>query len=93
MLSLACEYRVMVNAFTIGFNETQLGIIAPSWCQASMRNALSNRDTELALTNGKMFTTDEALKVRYDHILMIFLVFKIHEFECKHYLITGRISR
>lgn len=54
----------MCPNYTIGFNETQLGLIPPSWCQASMRNAMSIRDTEMALTLGKMFTTDEALRVR-----------------------------
>lgn len=28
-----------------------------------MRNVISNRETELALTTGRMFTTDEALKI------------------------------
>jgi len=28
-----------------------------------MRNVISNRDTELALTTGRLFTTDEALKI------------------------------
>lgn len=37
--------------------------MAPSWFQASMRNVMSIRDTERALTLGTMFTTDEALKV------------------------------
>uniref|UniRef100_A0A336MF19 Enoyl-CoA delta isomerase 1, mitochondrial n=1 Tax=Culicoides sonorensis TaxID=179676 RepID=A0A336MF19_CULSO len=62
LLSLCCEYRVMLNNFTIGLNETRLGIIAPTWFQASMLNVLSRRETELALTLGKMFTTDEAFK-------------------------------
>jgi len=28
-----------------------------------MRNVISNRHTELALTTGRLFTTDEALKI------------------------------
>jgi enoyl-CoA hydratase/carnithine racemase len=28
-----------------------------------MRNVISNRQTELALTTGRLFTTDEALKI------------------------------
>lgn len=32
LLALSCEYRVMVGPkFTIGLNETQLGIVAPPW--------------------------------------------------------------
>lgn len=64
LLALSCEYRVMVGPkYTIGLNETQLGLVAPKWFQDSMRNVISNRQTELALTTGHMFTTDEALKI------------------------------
>lgn len=63
LLSLCCEYRVMCQNYTIGLNETRLGIVAPTWFMASMRNAISRRDAELALTLGTLFTTDEALKV------------------------------
>lgn len=63
LLSLCCEYRIMLPKFTIGLNETQLGIVAPTWFQGPMRNTIGDRKAELALTLGKMFTTDEALKV------------------------------
>lgn len=63
MLALSCEYRVMCPNFTIGLNETRLGIVAPAWFQASMRNVMSVRDTEKALTLGTLFNTDEALNV------------------------------
>lgn len=63
LLAISCEYRVMLPKFTIGLNETQLGIVAPLWFQSAMRNTISLRQAELALTRGKMFTTDEALKI------------------------------
>lgn len=63
LLALCCEYRVMCPDFTIGLNETKLGIVAPKWFQASMRNVIPTRIAESALTLGKMFTTDEALKI------------------------------
>lgn len=53
----------MCPNLTIGLNETRLGIVAPRWFQSSMRNVISVRQTEKALTLGTMFTTDEALKV------------------------------
>lgn len=53
----------MMNNFTIGLNETQLGIVAPPWFVASMKNVIGTRQTELALTTGNLFTTEEALKV------------------------------
>lgn len=53
----------MLPKFTIGLNETQLGIVAPAWFQAPMRNTIGERQAEVALTTGRMFTTDEALKI------------------------------
>lgn len=63
LLAMSCEYRVMVNKFTIGLNETQLGIAAPPWFIKAMLNTISRRDTELSLTTGRLFKTDEALKI------------------------------
>lgn len=60
---MSTEYRIMLNNFTIGLNETQLGIVAPSWFAATMRNTIGTRQTELALTTGRLFKTEEALKV------------------------------
>lgn len=62
LLALSCEYRVMVGPkFTIGLNETQLGIVAPPWFMICMKDAVGLRKTELALTAGKMYSTQEAL--------------------------------
>ncbi|XP_063702382.1 enoyl-CoA delta isomerase 1, mitochondrial-like [Culicoides brevitarsis] len=62
LLAMCCEYRVMLPKFTIGLNETRLGIVAPTWFQATMLNVLSRKEAERALTLGTMFTTEEALK-------------------------------
>lgn len=53
----------MLPKFTIGLNETQLGIVAPTWFMASMKNTISSREAEKALTLGTLFPTDEALRV------------------------------
>jgi 3,2-trans-enoyl-CoA isomerase len=39
LLALSCEYRVMLPNFTIGLNETKLGIVAPSWFMARFNNS------------------------------------------------------
>lgn len=62
-LALSCEYRVMLPKYTIGLNETQLGIVAPTWFMDSMRNVISSREAERALTLGKLFKTDEAFRI------------------------------
>lgn len=62
-MSLSCEYRVMVNNCVIGLNETQLGIVAPTWFMDSMKNVIGARKTEMALTLGTLFKTDQALQI------------------------------
>lgn len=53
----------MLPKFTIGLNETQLGIVAPLWFQATMKNTIPIRQAELALTQGRMFTAEQALNI------------------------------
>ena len=53
----------MVPKFNIGLNETQLGIVAPSWFMATMKNTITARQAEMALTLGTLFTTEEALRI------------------------------
>lgn len=62
-LAMSCEYRVMCPKYNIGLNETQLGIVAPAWFMATMRNCISPREAEKALTLGTLFKTDEALRI------------------------------
>lgn len=62
-MAMCCEYRVMLPKFTIGLNETQLGIVAPTWFMATMKNTISLRESEKALTLGTLFPTEEALRI------------------------------
>uniref|UniRef100_A0A8D8RJU9 Enoyl-CoA delta isomerase 1, mitochondrial n=1 Tax=Cacopsylla melanoneura TaxID=428564 RepID=A0A8D8RJU9_9HEMI len=63
-LAMSCEYRIMLGPkYTIGLNETKMGIIAPFWFVDTMVDTLGPRQAELALTSGKLFTSSEALKV------------------------------
>lgn len=63
LLACSTEYRIMYSNCTIGLNETKLGIVAPFWFIDSFQNVIGFRQSELALTAGYMFKTDEALKV------------------------------
>lgn len=64
LLAMSCDYRAMVGGkFNIGLNETQLGIVAPFWFKDTMLNTVGHRHTELALTLGKLYSVDEALKI------------------------------
>lgn len=62
-LAISCEYRVMLPKYTIGLNETQLGIVAPPWFMSTLRDIISPRNAEMALTLGTLFKTDEALRI------------------------------
>lgn len=63
LLAVSCEYRVMLPKYSIGLNETQIGIVAPTWFMGTLRNTIAPRTAELALTLGTLFTTEEALKI------------------------------
>lgn len=60
LVSLSCDYRIMAPNYTIGLNETQLGIVAPFWFSDTLINTVGFRQAERALQLGYMFTTDEA---------------------------------
>ncbi|KAL0101040.1 hypothetical protein PUN28_018713 [Cardiocondyla obscurior] len=64
MLAISTEYRVMVEGkYTIGLNETQLGIIAPKWFRDMYISVLGYRQAELALLRGLQFNPEKALQL------------------------------
>ncbi|KAJ1097585.1 hypothetical protein NDU88_002703 [Pleurodeles waltl] len=65
LMALVCDYRVMADdpKFSIGLNETKLGIVAPFWFKDTMTNTIGNRETEKALQLGYMYSPADALKV------------------------------
>uniref|UniRef100_A0A1Y1KAN5 Enoyl-CoA delta isomerase 1, mitochondrial n=1 Tax=Photinus pyralis TaxID=7054 RepID=A0A1Y1KAN5_PHOPY len=63
VLSLCCEYRIMVQNFQIGLNVVKLGYSTPLSIVQLMVNTIGHRNAELALTSGRLFTTNEALRV------------------------------
>ncbi|XP_078519245.1 enoyl-CoA delta isomerase 1, mitochondrial [Lissotriton helveticus] len=65
LMAMACDYRIMADdpKFSIGLNETKLGIVAPFWFKDTMTNTIGNRETEKALQLGYMYSPEDALKV------------------------------
>ncbi|CAG9797388.1 unnamed protein product [Chironomus riparius] len=59
----ACEYRVILPNCKIGMNETQLGIAIPKTAILTMKNIISAREVEKAVTFGYVYPSEEALKV------------------------------
>ncbi|XP_052069800.1 enoyl-CoA delta isomerase 1, mitochondrial-like isoform X1 [Mytilus californianus] len=62
LISISCDYRIMAPNYTIGLNETLLGIVAPFWFKDAMCNTVGHREAEIALALGKLYSTDEALQ-------------------------------
>ena len=62
LLALTCDYRVMVDdaRFTIGLNETALGIVAPPWFAATMSNTVGHRHAERHLQLGTLMPPADA---------------------------------
>ncbi|CAL8270489.1 unnamed protein product [Lota lota] len=65
LVSIACDYRIMADdpRYSIGLNETLLGIVAPYWFKDTMANTVGHRTTELALGLGLLYSAPEALKI------------------------------
>ena len=61
--ALSCDYRIMLPNYTIGVNETAVGIVPPKFVMETVKNVIPSRHAELALTVGTLFTTEEALKI------------------------------
>ncbi|XP_068193955.1 enoyl-CoA delta isomerase 1, mitochondrial isoform X2 [Antennarius striatus] len=65
LMSIACDYRIMADnpRYSIGLNETLLGIVAPFWFKDTMVNTIGHRQTEMALELGNLYSSSEALKI------------------------------
>ncbi|XP_004071905.1 enoyl-CoA delta isomerase 1, mitochondrial [Oryzias latipes] len=65
LMALTCDYRIMADQprYTIGLNETLLGIVAPFWFKDTMANTVGHRTTEMALQLGLLYDPSEALNV------------------------------
>lgn len=65
LLSMTCDYRIMADnpRYSIGLNETKLGIVAPFWFKDTMVNTVGHRTTEMALQLGLLYSPAEALKI------------------------------
>eukprot|EP00729_Bicosta_minor_P010169 gene10169-31215_t len=68
LLGIASDYRVMSQGtagkeFTIGLNETKLGIVAPFWFCDTFKLILGDRQADFMLQTGALVTADEAISV------------------------------
>ena len=70
LLSVACDWRIMSTGdpakgrpFTIGLNETRLGIVAPPWLIKAFQYAVGTRRADIMLQTGALVTAERAAEV------------------------------
>jgi Delta3-Delta2-enoyl-CoA isomerase len=72
MLAMATDYRIIQqpsstssrsNSVTIGLNEAKFGIVAPPWMADLMVHTLGQRQAELSLMLGTLYSPTEALAI------------------------------
>ncbi|XP_036053668.1 enoyl-CoA delta isomerase 1, mitochondrial [Onychomys torridus] len=65
LVALTCDYRIMADnpKYTIGLNESLLGIVAPFWLKDNFVSTIGHRAAERALQLGMLFPPAEALKL------------------------------
>ena len=64
VLALCCDYRVMAaGPFTIGLNETQVGLVAPEGVQHLLRRTVGGYRAERLLVAGELVDAERALAI------------------------------
>ena len=62
VLALCCDYRIMASGpFSIGLNETQVGLIAPEGVQQLLRRVVGPHRAERLLVSGTLVPAEAAL--------------------------------
>ncbi|XP_029432146.1 enoyl-CoA delta isomerase 1, mitochondrial isoform X3 [Rhinatrema bivittatum] len=65
LMAMSCDYRIMADnkKYSIGLNETQLGIVAPFWFKDVMLEVVGHRVAERSLQLGLLYSPTDALKI------------------------------
>jgi enoyl-CoA hydratase/carnithine racemase len=69
VLALCCDYRVMARSldpsrpFSIGLNETQVGLVVPEGIQRLMRRVVGDYRAERLMIAGEMVTAERAFEI------------------------------
>lgn len=64
VLALCCDYRIMAaGPFTIGLNETQVGLVAPEGVQQLLRRTVGGYRAERLLVAGELVDAERALAI------------------------------
>ncbi|EDO44856.1 predicted protein [Nematostella vectensis] len=70
LLAAACDYRLMAANFTIGMNETIVGIAIPFWISQNIVNLVGTSTGERICALGTMLSAEAAQKIGLvDHVV------------------------
>ena len=65
VITVASDYRIAVPGhYGIGVTAAKIGVIAPPWFQSNIREVIGQRQTELMLSQGKIFSPTEAFDIK-----------------------------
>ena len=65
VIAVASDYRIAVAGhYGIGVTAAKIGVIAPPWFQGNIREVIGQRQTELMLSQGKIFSPKEAFDIK-----------------------------
>lgn len=64
IIASSCDHRIaMEGDYRIGVTAAKVGVIAPKWFLKTLICLMGQRQTELALQQGRVFTPEEARKI------------------------------
>lgn len=64
ILASACDYRIAAKGkYGIGVTAAKVGLVAPPWFLTMLTHLMGQRQTELALQRGRIFTPEDALEI------------------------------
>ena len=77
VIAVASDYRIAARGnYSIGIPAAKIGVVTPPWVQANIKEVIGHRNTELMLSQAKLFLPEEAFKLNLidevcdeDHLL------------------------
>ena len=64
MLAAASDYRIALSGdYKMGVTAARIGVFAPPWFQQTLKQVIGHRNTELMLSQARVFSPHDALKI------------------------------
>lgn len=64
VIAVASDYRIAAHGnYNVGITAAKIGVVAPPWVQANIKDIIGWRQTDMMLSQAKLFSPEEALKI------------------------------